>query len=223
MTNVCPKKFASTLPKPRFQRYLDYVEECLSVPDDDKTEIAVRFYVWNTALSAAFYGPLQALEIVLRNAVNRQLTDSFGKNWCNDKLSKKSIAKFKKAIGEQEDEIYMTDDAIAQISLGIWTNLFHRYYHETLWIPALYKVFPHKRLKRSTAYARLLIINKELRNRIAHHEPIFDRNLKKDREHILEILGWICPITRDWVKEHERMLDVIEMCPHPPNDTNLRF
>ena len=29
---------------------------------------AIRLYVWNTEISAAFYGPLQGLEVVLRNA-----------------------------------------------------------------------------------------------------------------------------------------------------------
>ena len=214
MTSVCPKKFASTLPEPRFQRYLDEAEKCLSESNgNDQIEIAVKLYAWNTALSAAFYEPLQSLEIVLRNTINRQLTDSFGKNWCNDKLNEESIAKLKKGKKKKRNKIYMTDNVIARTSLGFWTGLFHPDYHETLWIPALYKVFPHKRLKRSTAYARLLIINKELRNRIAHHEPIFDRNLEKDMQDILEILGWICPITRDWVKEHNRFDEVMKNCP----------
>lgn len=32
-------------------------------------EQAVRLYTWNTAVSAAFYGPLQGLEVALRNAM----------------------------------------------------------------------------------------------------------------------------------------------------------
>ena len=34
-------------------------------------EGAVRLHVWNTAARAAFYGPLQGLEVALRNAMNR--------------------------------------------------------------------------------------------------------------------------------------------------------
>ena len=36
-------------------------------------EKAVRLYTWNTAVSAAFYGPLQGLEVALRNAMHRAL------------------------------------------------------------------------------------------------------------------------------------------------------
>jgi hypothetical protein len=34
------------------------------------TRETLQLYVWNTALAAAFYGPLQALEIALRNALH---------------------------------------------------------------------------------------------------------------------------------------------------------
>jgi hypothetical protein len=33
-------------------------------------EKALRLYTWNTAASAAFYGPLQGLEVALRNAMH---------------------------------------------------------------------------------------------------------------------------------------------------------
>ena len=35
---------------------------------------ALQLYTWNTEMSAAFYGPLQGLEIALRNAIHQQLT-----------------------------------------------------------------------------------------------------------------------------------------------------
>jgi len=36
---------------------------------------AIELYAWNTAVSAAFYGPLQGLEVTLRNAIHRRLAD----------------------------------------------------------------------------------------------------------------------------------------------------
>src|ERR1700760_250228 len=42
---------------------------------------ALRLYVWNTEVSAAFYGPLQALEIVVRNAFHRELAAVYGPAW----------------------------------------------------------------------------------------------------------------------------------------------
>lgn len=40
-------------------------------------EKALRLYTWNTAISAAFYGPLQGLEIALRNAAHHHLSVSY--------------------------------------------------------------------------------------------------------------------------------------------------
>src|SRR3984893_10477285 len=42
---------------------------------------ALRLYVWNTEISAAFYGPLQALEILVRNAFHRELAAVYGLAW----------------------------------------------------------------------------------------------------------------------------------------------
>ena len=46
---------------------------------------ALHLYTWNTAISAAFYGPLQGLEVALRNAMHRRLTECYGSAWY-DKL-----------------------------------------------------------------------------------------------------------------------------------------
>src|SRR6202171_5348250 len=42
---------------------------------------ALRLYVWNTQISAALYGPLQALEIIIRNAFHRELATVYGPAW----------------------------------------------------------------------------------------------------------------------------------------------
>ena len=44
-------------------------------------EKAMRLYTWNTAVSAAFYGPLQGLEVALRNAMHRSLAARYGPDW----------------------------------------------------------------------------------------------------------------------------------------------
>ena len=47
-------------------------------------KIALQLHAWNTAVSAAFYGPLQGLELTLRNAMNRQLVRKYGEEWYDD-------------------------------------------------------------------------------------------------------------------------------------------
>jgi hypothetical protein len=50
-------------------------------------ERALRLYLWNTEISAAFYGPLQGLEIVLRNALHRELSRVHGVSWYDGPFS----------------------------------------------------------------------------------------------------------------------------------------
>ena len=42
---------------------------------------ALQLYIWNTRISAALYGPLQALEILIRNAFNRELAAVYSLTW----------------------------------------------------------------------------------------------------------------------------------------------
>jgi hypothetical protein len=46
---------------------------------------------------------------------------------------------------------------------------------------------------------------RDLRNRIAHHEPIFSRDLAADDRTILEVIGWMCADTRAWVVHHSEV------------------
>ena len=48
-----------------------------------------------------------------------------------------------------------------------------------------------------------------LRNRIAHHEPIFARDLARDHERILEVAEWISPATTAWIEHHSRVPEVL--------------
>ena len=217
-----------------YARLKKYIEEAKQYHVDDEEDFALRLYAWNTALSAAFYGPLQTLEITLRNAVNEQLTIAFGKTWYNkgdkikfDKYSVDEIERAKKhwktTKKKEGKKNYTTDDIVANISLGFWTNLLDRDY-QTLWQSTTHKAFQNgnldKNLDRGKVYFRLKAIH-VLRNRIAHHEPIFDRDLEKDLSDILDILDWINHVAKVWVEEHERLSDVLAM--RPPKDTNLRF
>ncbi|WP_182879893.1 hypothetical protein [Microbispora sp. H10949] len=49
---------------------------------DGQTRAALRLHCWNTEICAAFYGPLQYLEVGLRSALSRELVRLFQRtNW----------------------------------------------------------------------------------------------------------------------------------------------
>lgn len=53
------------------------------------------------------------------------------------------------------------------------------------------------------------VLEVALRNRIAHHEPIFARNLTADHDRLLDILGAISPVAVDWVTKNSRVPQTI--------------
>ena len=48
-----------------------------------------------------------------------------------------------------------------------------------------------------------------LRNRIAHHEPIFRRDLARDHAQLLELIGWMCADSQAWATAVSRILKTI--------------
>ena len=185
----------------------------------------MRLYTWNTAISAAFYGPLQGLEVALRNAMHRELTTKYGKDWYDNPacgLDGGSLHRLNKAKKNLQRGGYTIDPphVVAELPFGFWVSLLGRggqaappdtgrkNYEMTLWRPALYKAFPHSRLNRPKTHQPLDYL-RTFRNRIAHHEPIFNRHLTQDYRSILEVADWICPKTTDWIEHHSRVSDLL--------------
>jgi len=190
-------------------------------------EQALRLYTWNTAVSAAFYGPLQGLEVALRNAMNRELARIYGPDWYDNPGAGLDLGALER-IGGAKKELakggYPIDPPhlVAALSFGFWVTLLgsggrsqtpgspKRNYEMTLWRPALHRAFPHAKLSRRAAH-QPLDFPRTFRNRIAHHEPIFNRHLEADYRQILAVTGWICPSTRNWIAHHSRVEQMLQM------------
>ena len=192
----------------------------LGATSGDRAE-AMRLYTWNTALSAAFYGPLQGLEVALRNGMHRQLTAVYGPAWYDNPKAGLS-ASTRQRIQTAKDDVtrggYTPDPPhlVAALTFGFWVSLLGRGgpsgrpgqaksdYEMTLWRPALSRTFPHARLARAAAHRQLDYL-RTFRNRIAHHEPIFARHLSADHTSILTVTGWINPEVQRWIDHHSRV------------------
>ena len=197
-------------------------------------ERAVRLYTWNTAISAAFYGPLQGLEVALRNAMHRELSAKYGAAWYDNPacgLDLRTEGRIAVARSELRRDGYADDPphVVATLSFGFWVALLgaggrvagagRANYEMTLWRPALFRAFRHAKISRKSAHAPLDYL-RTFRNRIAHHEPIFDRHLAKDYASILDVAGWISPDTRNWISHHSR---VEQLLAQSSDDPDLMF
>ena len=61
-------------------------------------------------------------------------------------------------------------------------------------------------------YERLEEIRK-LRNRIAHHEPIFTRNLTGDLQKIVDLVELRCKVTASWSLSNRQATELIARRP----------
>ena len=180
------------------ERLSYYLSEC-----DNDLESALRMYELNTRLSAAFYSPLQGLEILVRNDMNLQLQATFGPDWHDLSiicLQQRQIDDINRTIIGIDDENPSNGAIVAELSFGFWVGLLSSRNENEIWRKALHKAFPNRPrgIERKAVQGALDSIRR-LRNRIAHHEKILHRDLRANHATILEIAGWCCPDTRDWI------------------------
>lgn len=183
---------------------------------------AIELYEWNAAVSSAFYNPLQALEVTMRNTMARELSCVYGAAWYDNprcQLDYGSSKRIESAKNKLRRNKYQVDPPhmLAELSFGFWVSLLgpggkNCNYEMELWRPILYKSFPAVKKGRKDVHKPLDYL-RTFRNRIAHYEPIFKRHLEQDYLSILECIGWMCPVTEAWVAHHSQVTATLSAKP----------
>lgn len=172
---------------------------------------ALRLYDCNIILSEALYLPLHGVEICLRNSIHRALSDGCKRpDWYDDPRlplanpQKQTLEKAKASLASKGKPL-APGRIVAELPFGFWVGLLGKHYAKTqLWGGHLRKAFPHHAALQRKQCHSLLQPLRELRNRIAHHEPILMRDLQADHDRLLTVSGWMCPVTRRWIQERSR-------------------
>ena len=201
-------------------RLKDYLVEC-----EGDVEKSVRLYIWNTAVSASFYGALQMLEVTLREALIIQLYNQYGEGWYDtveSTLDPYTCKQIKKCSRELDGDLRLSNflDVTSTLSFGFWESLINPQieksekisiseFERLTWRPALRSAFPNVDSSERGIITEPIRKMKHLRDQIAHHKPIFKRNLDADYQTILQILGWMSLESRLWVEELCRVPEVL--------------
>lgn len=185
---------------------------------------ALRLYEWNGEVSSSLHGSIGQFEVLLRNALDKQLVRYHERVhggdgvWWKDPamplqpdLAQLVVEARKRARRGGTPETH--GKVVAELMFGFWRFLLDSRHSSTLWAPALRHAFPHLRPKvRTEVYERLERLNL-LRNRIAHYEPIYRTPLHERFHDLLVVAGWICPTTAAWISSTSTFRDVLDERP----------
>ena len=184
---------------------------------DDPTPLGL--YTWNAVISGSLLPPLQVCEVVIRNAVSEALESIYGSEWPWNRSFEGSLPQARKSdLLEARKVAEGTDTVIPQLSFFFWQSLFTSRHDERIWTPWIDAVFPNftarlpSRIKRKRIYDELEQIRR-LRNRIAHHEPVFMRNLSDDYRKITYVVALRCAITANWMHNFQTFSQQLTRCP----------
>lgn len=183
-------------------RYSRYMSACGS------KQSALKLYRANIILSQKLFGVISMFEVILRNSIDRHMISRKGNLWLEDAvdtggylyinsgcevtchLVQEAIYK----LGLQ----YTHDRLIAKMTFGFWVYQFATKEFAASG-STLLNIFPSRPFgaKQKDIFRKLTKIN-DIRNRIAHHEPIcFDGNIistasaERGYDLIIELLGWL--------------------------------
>ncbi len=201
MSSVNHQVVADRLTRDRLDSYLQATGGSVT--------LAIDLYDWNTLAGAALHEDLGRLEVLFRNAMDDALVRhgsarAWQSPWYRQgrlfQGRQKSRARVdisdarRRATRRGRPELH--GKVIAELGFGFWRYLCSSQYLTSLWVPALASGFAQHPSPNDPQQIRTDVEDRVqplhlLRNRIAHHEPIHRRDLARDHDQLLEVVGWI--------------------------------
>ena len=187
-------------------------------------EDALELYSWNSEVSAALLTPLHLCEVVIRNAVADALEHTYEERWPWLQGFIQSLPDPTRTYSPRRDlqnatrSARTTGKVIPELNFVFWQNMFTSRHDNRIWNKQLHSVLPNLDKQIPISDSRESIYNdlqqiRMLRNRIAHHEPIFKRALHDDYSKIITLIRYRCPITAEWLDNNQQVTAVLASNP----------
>ncbi len=189
---------------------------------------ALELYAWNAEVSAAFMVPLHLAEVAIRNAAAEAIQAVHGANWpwvngfirglprahgrsYDAGTNLQAVAQVQPTVGK----------VVSELNFVFWEKVFTTSQDFKIWDQQLWAVLPGcpgiaggmtVAQARAQVHADLHHVRK-LRNRIAHHEPIFVRRLADDLAVVRRLIAWRRPEAANWMDKVERVSGLLAIQP----------
>lgn len=203
-------------------------------------QLALDLYEWNAEISSAVLHDLAHVEVGLRNAYNTALEQygTFPRHWtlCADQVFAPLIRTKKRWDSKVERKVNVKVDVnkkprdsltwavrqaggdgsapgkiVAELMFGFWRYLSSSAHDVSLWRPYLHHAFPAG-TSRPYVDERIGKLH-DLRNRVAHHEPLLAEDLRGQHQVLLELADLIQPELAGHISITTRVPDLIASRP----------
>ena len=187
---------------------------------------ALELYAWNMEVSSAFMVPLHLCEVAIRNAAADGIESVHGANWpwVNGFIRSLPVPRRQFDYDPQRNLQQVAarqptvGKVVSELNFAFWEKVFTRGQDSRIWDQHLQAVLPGLPAGLTVAQARAKIFSdleriRKFRNRIAHHEPIFARNLAGDYASIRELVEYRRPEAATWLDKVERVTGLIALRP----------
>ena len=203
LSNSALLQIEKTLSIPRLSKY-EYFYKNRNVPYIKQD--VMKLYEKNLIISNKFFYLLNYFEIVLRNAVVEAIEIAFNCSSTNSwhlnpafirSLSNKGRHSPKSMFDEVRYKFPSSPSKmIPEFKFVFWQKMFMSNYEDRVWKRCLTQVFPNILTENRQTFYDWINQLRELRNRIAHHEPIiFNRSLENDLKVLMIFIYCRCEYT----------------------------
>ncbi len=203
-----------------------------SVPD------GLELYRWNLDVSMAFFESIHYFEVAFRNSIDSAMSRWFDRtypaapgtshpHWFDtapthalgkspaelsglNGNSRSKVNEARRNAGRRHNPV-MDGHVVAELTMGFWHHLIRPAGTNVIWSDALRHAFVSTaRQQRLDASVKQLV---DLRNRIAHHEPIFALDLEKEYANLIRSAEIIEPGLGWWIDTTSRVDSVLRIKP----------
>lgn len=207
--------------------------------DRDDLDVLAR-YLWNAMLCEALYPAMQAFEVAFRNSLYHAIEGAYPAieadcedvtSWLDFKVPiihphethRVPDAKFELA---RRGKPLTAGRLIAELNLNFWRKLLHKPYGDrstsapgNFWPRLIPVVFPavDRRFNNIARISEAVDEIHAMRNRMFHHEPIFDQ-VRQRHGMLLRVIRWIEPELEATVREFDRFPETFSMQPEGVRD-----
>ena len=207
----------AALSTPRLERYI--------AASDCNRRRALALYQWNAQISAAFMLPMHICEVVLRNAIVDAIERVYGPHWFlpgsgfEGSLPRPAsgYSPFND-LGAARANYPSAGKIVPEVKLMFWVSMLTSRHQSRLWNPFIRTSFPNIPQQLTTATSRRLLHDQVdairiVRNRIAHHEPIFTRDIHAEYRRLHRIVHWRSTDAAQWLNEMQTVTALMRTKP----------